>query len=182
MPTRSHKASAHSARWHFVIKSFFSWARWPHYCCMLRSPFSDASIVALQRTKGHMASFPFSNVLECLILEIHNHFTALFHMELISGWACKFFFEDQPPDAYEFKFCKVVQFPFFFLPDCLVYLLPLLTIPHLSLEHSLDWCKIPSLINCQGRIRMPKPHDYTPHLPLVLPSCSVPFLFLSCTL
>lgn len=182
MPTRSHKASAHSARWHFVIQSFCFWARWPYYCCMLSRPFSDASIVASQRNKGHVASFPFSNVLVCLILEIHNHFTALFHMEPISGGACKFFFEDQPPDAYEFQFYKVVQFLFFFLPDCLIHLFSLLTMPHLSLEHSLDWCKSPSLISRQGRIRMPKPHDYTAHLPLVLPSCSVPFLFLFCTL
>lgn len=109
MPSRSHKASAHSARWHLVIKSFCSWARWPYCCCMLSSLFSDASIVVLWRAKGDVVSFPFSKV---LVLLDPSQLIALY-MEPISGGAYRFVFEDQPPDAFEFQFYKVVQFPFF---------------------------------------------------------------------
>lgn len=170
MSCKSHKASAHSVRWHLVIESFCSWARWPYCSCMLNSLFSDASIVVLWGAKGDVASFLFSN--EHASVAWSWSFTTasqliVFHMEPISARACRFIFEDQPSDAFEFQFYKVV--PPSVINNSSFYL---------SLECSLDWCKSSNLISLQGRIRMAKPHDNTPHPSLVLPSCSVPFVFL----
>lgn len=147
MPSRNHKASAHSARWRLVIKSSCSWARWPYCCCMLSSLFSDASIVVLWRAKGDVASFSFSNVL--VLLDPGG--SQLPHNLLYFMWSpsvegpCRFVFENQPPDVSEFQFYKVVQLPFFFIPDCILHLFPLLTIHHLIFYWSTPWIDVKAL-------------------------------------
>lgn len=65
-------------------------------------------------------------------------------MDHISGGASGFVFEDQPPDAFEFQFGKIVQFIFFLL-HCILHFLPLLTILHLTFQWSTPWIDVKAL-------------------------------------
>lgn len=180
--SRSHKAAAHCATWHSVTQSFCSCIRWPD-CSACWAAHSQIQHCCCEESYRWGGKFP---ILKCATIAWSQRCTITselmeFHMEYISGGASRFVFEDQPPDAFEFQFGKIVQFNFF-LSSWLYSPFPSIinnSSSHLSLEYFLDWCRSPNFISCQGRIRVPKSHFNTPHPPLVLPSrCFFPFFVL----
>lgn len=138
--------------------------------CMLSSPFSQTQHCCFEESCRWGGDFP---ILKCASIAWSQRSTITsqlmeFQVEHISWGASGFVFEDQPPDAFEFQFGKIVQFNFF-LYSCIFLYSPFPSInsnstSYHSFEYSLDWCKSPNFISSPGRIGIPKPHFNTIHL------------------
>lgn len=181
--SRSHKAAAHCATWHSVTQSFCSCIRWPD-CSACWAAHSQIQHCCCEESYRWGGKFP---IVKCASIAWSQRCTITsqlmeFHMEYISGGASRFVFEDQPPDAFEFQFGKIVQFNFF-LSSWLYSPFPSIlnnSSSYLSLEYFLDWCKSPNFIVAKAELGCPNPILTLPiHLWYFHHAVSFPFLFCS---